>query len=179
MLLCLLDANLLISTPTKMKKSLLPIQAVARKLEIPDKYVEQVGPYGAKIRLELLADPAFKRRGKLILVTATTPTVSGEGKTVTAIGLTQGLALIGKKVVITSREPSLGPVFGMKGGAAGGGRSEIEPSEKINLHFTGDFHAITSAHNLLAAMIDTHLFFGNELELDPARITWRSEEHTS
>ena len=103
-----------------MKKTLLPIQAVARKLEIPEKYVEQIGAYGAKIRLELLADPAFKRRGKLILVTATTPTVSGEGKTVTAIGLTQGLALIGKKVVITSREPSLGPVFGMKGGAAGG-----------------------------------------------------------
>src|SRR6266404_756622 len=99
-----------------MHKSLLPIQAVARKLEIPEKYFEPVGPYGAKVRLELLADPAFKRRGKLILVTLTTPTAAGEGKTVTAIGLTQGLALLGKKVVITSREPSLGPVFGMKGG---------------------------------------------------------------
>jgi formate--tetrahydrofolate ligase len=155
-----------------MKKMLLPIQTVARKLEIPEKYVEQVGPYGAKVRLELLADPAYVRRGKLILVTATTPTVSGEGKTVTAIGLTQGLAMIGKKVVITSREPSLGPVFGMKGGAAGGGLSQIEPSAKINLHFHGDFHAISSAHNLLAALIDAHLFHGNDLQLDPERITW-------
>src|SRR5580658_10302223 len=155
-----------------MKKTLLPIQAVARKLEIPEKYIEQVGPYGAKVRLELLADLAYARRGKLILVTATTPTVSGEGKTVTAIGLTQGLALIGKKVVITSREPSLGPVFGMKGGAAGGGLSQIEPSAKINLHFHGDFHAISSAHNLLAALIDAHLFHGNDLQLDPERITW-------
>jgi formate--tetrahydrofolate ligase len=155
-----------------MKKTLLPIQTVARKLEIPEKYVEQVGPYGAKVRLELLADPAYVRRGKLILVTATSPTVSGEGKTVTAIGLTQGLAMIGKKVVITSREPSLGPVFGMKGGAAGGGLSQIEPSAKINLHFHGDFHAISSAHNLLAALIDAHLFHGNDLQLDPEQITW-------
>src|SRR5277367_3444752 len=155
-----------------MTKTLLPIQDIARKLGIPEKYYEQVGPYGAKIRLELLADPAYTRRGKLILVTATSPTVSGEGKTVTAIGLTQGLALIGKRVVITSREPSLGPVFGMKGGATGGGLSKIEPSAKINLHFHGDFHAISSAHNLLAALIDAHLFHGNELQLDPERITW-------
>jgi len=125
-----------------------------------------------KVRLELLADPALKRRGKLILVTATTPTASGEGKTVTAVSLTQGLALIGKKVVITSREPSLGPVFGMKGGGAGGGRSQLEPSEKINLHLTGDFHAISSANNLLAALIDAHLFHGNDLDLDPDRISW-------
>ena len=155
-----------------MNKTLLPIQDVARKLGIPEKYFEQVGPYGAKVRLELLADPAYKSRGKLILVTATTPTAAGEGKTVTAIGLTQGLALLGKKVVITSREPSLGPVFGMKGGAAGGGLSQIEPSAKINLHFHGDFHAISSAHNLLAALIDAHLFHGNDLQLDPERITW-------
>lgn len=155
-----------------MDKTLLPIQDVARKLEIPDQYFEQVGRYSGKVRLELLADPGFKRRGKVILVTATTPTASGEGKTVTAISLTQGLALLGKKVVITSREPSLGPVFGMKGGAAGGGLSQIEPSEKINLHFTGDFHAISSAHNLLAALIDAHLFHGNDLNLDPERIAW-------
>jgi formate--tetrahydrofolate ligase len=155
-----------------MHKTILPIQDVARKLEIPEKYFEQVGPHGAKVRLELLADPAFKRRGKLILVTASTPTASGEGKTVTSIGLTQGLALLGKKVVITSREPSLGPVFGMKGGAAGGGLSQIEPSAKINLHFHGDFHAISSAHNLLAALVDAHLFNGNDLRLDPERITW-------
>ncbi|MGC2285270.1 MAG: formate--tetrahydrofolate ligase [Candidatus Acidiferrum sp.] len=155
-----------------MLKALLPIQTIAGKLGIPEKYIEQVGPYGAKVRLELLADPAYERLGKLILVTATTPTVSGEGKTVTAIGLTQGLALLGKKVVITSREPSLGPVFGMKGGATGGGLSKIEPSAKINLHFHGDFHAISSAHNLLAALIDAHLFHGNDLNLDPEGVTW-------
>src|SRR5271166_2678610 len=155
-----------------MAKTLLPIQDIARKLGIPEKYYEQVGPYGAKVRLELLADPAYTRRGKLILVTATSPTVFGEGKTVTAIGLTQGLARIGKKVIITSREPSLGPVFGMKGGAAGGGASTIEPAAKINLHFHGDFHAIAAAHNLLAALIDAHLFHGNDFNLDPERITW-------
>src|SRR5215813_7982593 len=160
-----------IPSPT-MSKSLLPIQDVARKLELPEKYFEQIGPHGAKVRLELLADPAYKRRGRLILVTATTPTASGEGKTVTAIGLTQGLASIGKRTIITSREPSLGPVFGMKGGAAGGGKSQIEPSEKINLHFHGDFHAITSAHNLLAALLDAHVFHGNDLGLDVAQISW-------
>jgi formate--tetrahydrofolate ligase len=156
-----------------MAKTLLPIKDVAKKLEIPDHYVEQVSSYGAKIRLELLDDAAFaKPRGKMILVTATTPTVSGEGKTVTSIGLTQGLAHIGKRAVITSREPSLGPVFGMKGGAAGGGLSQIEPAAKINLHFHGDFHAISSANNLLAALIDAHLFHGNDLNLDPNQITW-------
>jgi formate--tetrahydrofolate ligase len=156
-----------------MTKTLLPIRDIARKLEIPEKYFEQVGPYGGKVRLELLSDPAYaSARGKLILVTATTPTASGEGKTVTAIGLTQGLAGIGKKVAITSREPSLGPVFGMKGGAAGGGASQIEPAAKINLHFHGDFHGITSANNLLAALADAHLFHGNELNLDPERIWW-------
>src|SRR6202790_783157 len=169
---CGADFKPLITAPWPMPKTLLPIQAVARKLEIPEQYYEQMGPYGAKVRLELLGDPGYQRRGKLILVTATTPTASGEGKTVTAIGLTQGLALLGKKVVITSREPSLGPVFGMKGGAAGGGLSQIEPSAKINLHFHGDFHAIASAHNLLAALIDAHLFHGNDLRLDPERITW-------
>jgi formate--tetrahydrofolate ligase len=155
-----------------MRNDLLPIQSIAQKLQLPSEFVEPLGPHGAKIKLELLDSPAFPRRGKLILVTATTPTKSGEGKTVTAIGLTQGLERIGKRVIITSREPSLGPVFGMKGGAAGGGRSQIEPSEKINLHFHGDFHAITSAHNLLAALIDSHLFHGNDLDLDPSRITW-------
>ena len=155
-----------------MANALLPIQAVARKLEIPEKYFEQLGSQTGKVKLELLSDPAFKRRGKLILVTATTPTAAGEGKTVTAISLTQGLAHIGKKVVITSREPSLGPVFGMKGGAAGGGLAQIEPSAKINLHFNGDFHAIASAHNLLAALIDAHLFHGNELQIDPNNIAW-------
>jgi formate--tetrahydrofolate ligase len=155
-----------------MSNTLLPIREAARKLELPDQYFEQIGSESGKVRLELLSDPSFKRRGKLIMVTATTPTAAGEGKTVTAISLTQGLAHIGKKVVITSREPSLGPVFGMKGGAAGGGLSQIEPSSKINLHFNGDFHAISSAHNLLAALVDAHLFHGNELHLDPAQITW-------
>ncbi|HLW51614.1 MAG TPA: formate--tetrahydrofolate ligase [Candidatus Angelobacter sp.] len=155
-----------------MTQSLLPIEAIARKLNLPDSYFEPIGRYGAKLKLELLSDPSFPRRGKLILVTATTPTASGEGKTVTSIGLTQALARIGKKTIITSREPSLGPVFGMKGGAAGGGKSQIEPSQKINLHFHGDFHAITSAHNLLAALIDAHIFHGNDLELDLEQISW-------
>ena len=155
-----------------MKKNLVPIQEIVGKLQIPDRYVEQLGAYGAKLKLELLQDPLLPRKGKMILVTATTPTVSGEGKTVTAIGLVQGLERIGKKAVITSREPSLGPVFGMKGGAAGAGRSTLEPSEKINLHFHGDFHAITSAHNLLSALIDAHLFHGNQLDLDPDKIMW-------
>jgi len=155
-----------------MTKSLLPIQTVAGKLNLLDTQYETLGTYGAKLKLDLLTDPAYPRRGKLILVTATTPTVSGEGKTVTAIGLTQGLERIGKRALITSREPSLGPVFGMKGGAAGGGLSQLEPRQKINLHFHGDMHAITSAHNLLAALVDAHLFHGNDLDLDPHRITW-------
>ncbi|MBB5318267.1 formate--tetrahydrofolate ligase [Tunturibacter empetritectus] len=155
-----------------MTKDLLPIEAIVEKLNLPEKYVERLGRYGAKLTLNLLDDPTFPVRGKFILVTATTPTLSGEGKTVTSIGLVQGLEKIGKKAIITSREPSLGPVFGMKGGAAGGGRSQVEPAEKINLHFHGDFHAITSAHNLLAALIDSHLFHGNDLDLDPNTITW-------
>jgi formate--tetrahydrofolate ligase len=150
--------------------ALLPIEDIARKLSLLPEEYETVGRYGAKIRLDLLANPAFPVRGKLILVTATTPTASG--KTVVSIGLAQGLERIGQKAILTSREPSLGPVFGMKGGAAGGGLSQVEPSQKINLHFHGDFHAITSAHNLLAAMVDTHLFFGNSLDLDPGQISW-------
>jgi formate--tetrahydrofolate ligase len=155
-----------------MNHELQPIRTIAEKLNLKEDSYEPIGAYGAKVRLSVLTDPAYARQGKLILVTATTPTVSGEGKTVTSIGLTQGLAKIGESVILTSREPSLGPVFGMKGGAAGGGRSQVEPSEKINLHFHGDFHAITSAHNLLAALIDAHLFHGNELGLDSGKITW-------
>jgi formate--tetrahydrofolate ligase len=152
--------------------TLLPIQDIAGKLALLPEEYECIGPYGAKLRLDLLQNGAFPVHGKLILVTATTPTTSGEGKTVVSIGLAQGLERIGQKSILTSREPSLGPVFGMKGGAAGGGLSQVEPSQKINLHFHGDFHAITAAHNLLAAMVDSHLFFGNALDLDPARITW-------
>ena len=151
---------------------LLPIEEIAEKLSLLPAEYETIGAYGAKLNLSLLDNPAFPVRGKLIIVTATTPTTSGEGKTVVSIGLAQGLERIGCKSILTSREPSLGPVFGMKGGAAGGGLSQVEPSQKINLHFHGDFHAITSAHNLLAAMIDSHLFFGNALDLDPAQITW-------
>lgn len=154
-------------------KQLLPIEEIAAKLNLSDAMYEKRSPVSAKLSLDLLnAAPASGRLGKVILVTATTPTTSGEGKTVTSIGLVQGLEKIGKRAILTSREPSLGPVFGMKGGAAGGGRSQVEPAEKINLHFHGDFHAITSAHNLLAALIDSHLFHGNALDLDPAAITW-------
>jgi formate--tetrahydrofolate ligase len=155
-----------------LKKNLLPIEAIAAKLQLPAARYERRTQWSAKLSLDLLDDPAFDRKGRMILVTATTPTVSGEGKTVTSIGLVQGLERIGKRAILSSREPSLGPVFGMKGGAAGGGRSQVEPAEKINLHFHGDFHAITSAHNLLAALIDTHLFHGNDLDLDPAAISW-------
>jgi formate--tetrahydrofolate ligase len=153
-------------------KNLLPIGAIADKLDLPEDLYEKRSPVSAKLSLDILTDPRFNHKGKLILVTATTPTVSGEGKTVTSIGLAQGLEAIGKRAILSSREPSLGPVFGMKGGAAGGGRSQVEPAEKINLHFHGDFHAITSAHNLLAALIDSHMFHGNDLDLDPANITW-------
>jgi formate--tetrahydrofolate ligase len=151
---------------------MLPIQEIASKLGLTPAHYETIGPYGGKLSLNLLTDPAFPVRGKFILVTATTPTVSGEGKTVTSIGLAQGLERIGRKAIVTSREPSLGPVFGLKGGAAGGGLSQVEPSQKINLHFHGDFHAITAAHNLLSATVDSHLFHGNMLDLDPDQIAW-------
>lgn len=160
----------LVETPAAHR--LLPIPAIARKLGLSESDYEPLAPWAAKLHLDLLDDPTRPPRGKIILVTATTPTAAGEGKTVTAIGLVQGLERIGKRAVITSREPSLGPVFGMKGGAAGGGLSQIEPSQKVNLHFTGDLHAVTSAHNLLAALIDAHLFHGNDLDIDPDQIWW-------
>src|SRR6476659_4329562 len=153
-------------------QTMLPIETIAEKLSLLPAEYEPIGSYGAKLKLDLHDNPAFPVRGKLIIVTAPTPTTSGEGKTVVSIGLAQGLERIGCKSILTSREPSLGPVFGMKGGAAGGGKSQIEPSQKINLHFHGDFHAITSAHNLLAALIDAHVFHGNDLDLDIAQITW-------
>lgn len=157
-------------SPTALAR--LPIEDIVRKLDIPPQHVERCSSYGVKLKLSLLADPALTQRGKLILVTATCPTKAGEGKTVTSIGLGQGLERLGKKAIVTAREPSLGPVFGQKGGGAGGGMSRVEPAEKINLHFHGDFHAITSAHNLLAAVIDAHIFHGNELDLDPERVSW-------
>ena len=148
------------------------ITKIAEKADVL-KYIEQYGNYKAKIDLSLLADAKDKPDGKLVLVTAITPTPAGEGKTTTTIGLADGMSLIGKKVTVALREPSLGPVFGVKGGAAGGGYAQVVPMEDINLHFTGDFHAITSANNLLAAMIDNHIQQGNQLGIDVRRITWK------
>ena len=149
-----------------------PIMEIAQKAGIDEKYVEQYGKYKAKIDYNLIKE-TDKKDGKLILVTAINPTPAGEGKTTTSVGLADGLAKIGKNVMVALREPSLGPVFGVKGGAAGGGYAQVVPMEDINLHFTGDFHAIGAANNLLAAMIDNHIFQGNELNIDPRKITWR------
>ena len=150
----------------------LHISEIAKKAHIDEKYVEQYGNYKAKIDLSLLSE-SKKENGKLILVTAITPTPAGEGKTTTTIGLADGLARIGKDVTVALREPSLGPVFGVKGGAAGGGYAQVVPMEDINLHFTGDFHAIGAANNLLAAMLDNHIMQGNALGIDVKRITWK------
>ena len=151
---------------------MLPITEIAAKAGIDDEYLEQYGKYKAKIDYKLLKD-SKRGNGKLILVTAMNPTPAGEGKTTTTIGLADGLQKLGKKVMVALREPSLGPVFGVKGGAAGGGYAQVVPMEDINLHFTGDFHAIGAANNLLAAMIDNHIYQGNELGIDPRKITWR------
>ena len=150
-----------------------PISEVAESLGIDSKYVEQYGNYKAKIDYNLLDEMADKPDGKLVLVTAITPTPAGEGKTTTTVGLSDGLRAIGKKSVVALREPSLGPVFGVKGGAAGGGYAQVVPMEDINLHFTGDFHAIGAANNLLAAMLDNHIYQGNELGIHTRRITWK------
>ena len=150
----------------------LPITEIAAKAGISDEYLEQYGKYKAKIDYKLLKD-SDRKDGKLILVTAMNPTPAGEGKTTTTIGLADGLQKLGKKVMVALREPSLGPVFGVKGGAAGGGYAQVVPMEDINLHFTGDFHAIGAANNLLAAMIDNHIYQGNELNIDPRKITWK------
>ena len=149
------------------------ITEIAKKLGIGEEYLEQYGNYKAKIDFKLLKDMADKPDGKLILVTAITPTPAGEGKTTTSVGLTDGLRKIGKNAVVALREPSLGPVFGIKGGAAGGGYAQVVPMEDINLHFTGDFHAIGAANNLLAAMLDNHIQQGNALGIDPKQITWK------
>ncbi|MDE7296615.1 MAG: formate--tetrahydrofolate ligase [Clostridia bacterium] len=147
------------------------ISQIAKKLGLSEDEVEYYGKYKAKI--DLSVQERKGEEGKLILVTAITPTPAGEGKTTTSIGLADGLSRIGKKTVVALREPSLGPVFGIKGGAAGGGYAQVIPMEDINLHFTGDFHAIGAANNLLAAMLDNHIFQGNELNIDPEKITWR------
>ncbi len=150
-----------------------PIEQIGAKLGIPADALFRYGPTKAKLAPDFVAGIGGRPQGKLVLVTAMTPTPAGEGKTTTTIGLGDALARIGKRAAICLREPSLGPVFGMKGGAAGGGYSQVVPMEDINLHFTGDFHAIGAAHNLLSAMIDNHIYWANELGLDQRRITWR------
>jgi formate--tetrahydrofolate ligase len=152
---------------------MLPIETIAAKLGIVDEDLEHYGKYKAKVSLDLYHRLEDKPTGKLVLVTAITPTPAGEGKTTTSIGLCDALNRIGKKTSVCLREPSLGPCFGMKGGAAGGGYSQVVPMEDINLHFTGDFHAIELAHNLLSAILDNHLHHGNALGIDPRRIVWR------
>ncbi|MBE6909311.1 MAG: formate--tetrahydrofolate ligase [Ruminococcaceae bacterium] len=149
------------------------ITAIAAKAGIDEAYIEQYGNYKAKVDYKLLKDLADKPDGKLVLVTAITPTPAGEGKTTTSVGLTDGLRKLGKNAIVALREPSLGPVFGIKGGAAGGGYAQVVPMEDINLHFTGDFHAIGAANNLLAAMLDNHIQQGNALGIDPKAITWK------
>jgi formate--tetrahydrofolate ligase len=153
--------------------TLQPIAAIAERAGIPADALHPYGRYIAKIDAGFLASLSNRPRGKLVLVTAISPTPAGEGKTTTTVGLGDALNRIGRRTVIALREPSLGPSFGQKGGAAGGGRAQVAPMEQINLHFTGDFHAITSAHNLLAALLDNHVYWGNALDLDTRRVTWR------
>ena len=150
-----------------------PITEVAQKVGIPSDALLQYGPTKAKITADFIDSIQGRPDGKLILVTAISPTPAGEGKTTTTVGLGDGLNRIGKKAMMALREPSLGPCFGVKGGAAGGGYAQVVPMEDINLHFTGDFHAITSAHNLLSAMIDNHIYWGNALGIDSRRVEWR------
>ena len=150
----------------------LNIREIAKAAGVDEKYLEQYGNYKAKVDYNLLKE-TDKEDGKLILVTAITPTPAGEGKTTTTVGLADGLKRLGKNVTVALREPSLGPVFGVKGGAAGGGYAQVVPMEDINLHFTGDFHAIGAANNLIAAMLDNHIYQGNALRIDPKRITWK------
>lgn len=150
-----------------------PIHEVAAKVGIPAEALYSYGPHKAKITFDYIKSLPVDRKGHLVLVTAISPTPAGEGKTTTTIGLGDALTRLGKKTFICLREPSLGPCFGMKGGATGGGYAQVAPMDEINLHFTGDFHAISAAHNLLAAMIDNHIYWGNELGIDPSKVTWR------
>jgi len=166
-----IKSDIEIARVAKMK----PIQEILDGINVPNEasVYSPMGRYIAKIKPEYLETLKNKKDGKLILVTAITPTPAGEGKTTTSVGLTDGLNKIGKKTIVCLREPSLGPSFGMKGGAAGGGYAQVVPMEQINLHFTGDFHAITSAHNLLSALIDNHIYWGNKLNIDVRRIVWK------
>ena len=166
-----IKSDIEIARKAKMK----PINKILAKIKVPDKSsaFSPMGRHIAKINFEFLEKLKKKKDGYLILVTAITPTPAGEGKTTTSVGLSDGLNKIGKKSIVCLREPSLGPSFGMKGGAAGGGYAQVVPMEQINLHFTGDFHAITSAHNLLSAIIDNHIYWGNKLNIDENRIVWK------
>ncbi|MCL1983529.1 MAG: formate--tetrahydrofolate ligase, partial [Clostridiales bacterium] len=150
-----------------------PIESIAEQIGLTADKLEHYGKYKAKVDYGLLDEMKDKPDGKLILVTAITPTPAGEGKTTTSVGLADALHRLGKKVILALREPSLGPVFGIKGGAAGGGYAQVVPMEDINLHFTGDFHAIGAANNLLAAMLDNHIYQGNALNVDARKITWK------
>ena len=160
------DIEIAQSTPMQ------PITEIAKVAGVDEKYLELYGKYKAKVDYNLLRE-TDRKDGKLILVTAINPTPAGEGKTTTTVGLADGMRKIGKNVVVALREPSLGPVFGVKGGAAGGGYAQVVPMEDINLHFTGDFHAIGAANNLLAAMLDNHIQQGNALGIDVKKITWK------
>jgi len=163
------SSNIEIARQVKM----LPIEKVAARLGIPEEDLDRYGKYKAKVSLDFFRRLEEAKPGKLILVSAISPTPAGEGKTTTTIGLADALNRIGQRAAICLREPSLGPCFGIKGGAAGGGYSQVVPMEDINLHFTGDFHAITSAHNLLSAMLDNHLTRGNSLGIDLTHIVWK------
>ena len=153
--------------------NMIPIEEVAAQLDISPEDLEFYGKYKAKLSDELLDRTKDNPQGKLVLVTAINPTPAGEGKTTTSVGLGEAFGCLGKKAVLALREPSLGPCFGIKGGAAGGGYAQVVPMEDLNLHFTGDFHAITSANNLLAALLDNHIQQGNALNIDPRQIVWK------
>jgi len=166
-----LKTDIEIARAAKPKK----IDLIANQLGISEEYLELYGKYKCKVDLSIAnKELKDKKNGKLILVTAISPTPAGEGKTTTSVGLVDGLCNIGKNAIICLREPSLGPCFGMKGGAAGGGNAQVIPMTDINLHFTGDFHAIGAAHNLLSALIDNHIHWDNQLDIDPRRITWET-----
>ena len=154
------------------QNSMVQIEDIAKKLNLTEESLQKFGHHIAKIDTTKLKNLDKAEGGKLILVTAISPTPAGEGKTTTSVGLNDALNKIGKQSIVCLREPSLGPCFGVKGGAAGGGYAQVVPMEKINLHFTGDFHAITSAHNLLSSLIDNHIYWGNKLEIDVRRVVW-------
>ena len=168
-------ANILSDIEIAQGIALQPIEKVAESIGLTSDDLELYGKYKAKVGFDALARVTGQPAGRLVLVTAMSPTPAGEGKTTTTVGLGDALRRIGKRPVIALREPSLGPVFGMKGGAAGGGKAQVVPMEDINLHFTGDIHAVGAANNLLAALIDNHIYQGNALGIDPRRVTWRRD----